>query len=664
MKRFLLAAFFLTLFLSLFTSVQTINAGVEKWSQLPEMKQGINLISQPGPDNTTIADDWLCLDGSPVSDLHFWGSYPGWFDNDPVPPPRTPGVEAFRIQIYSDRPAISPDGFSHPDKLLYETWVRNFRETFVAAIPVNWVPGVEFEHKYRYDLDLPRIFWQQRNRVYWLNIAAVPKNSDFPWGWENSMERWNDFAVSGWYTDPINWFWQVAADPYLERSLDMSFILTSCPGPAKWLQLPDMANGRNIISQAERPVVADDFMCTNGKPILEVCFWGSYLDQNGEHWLEDNPGPPVAPLPPPPPIESFIISFHDDIPAGVDPAMTWSHPGTALLQQEIINYRARYWDSIPHTDQNGRIWWEHKFYYEINLKEPFLQQEGRIYWLDIGAYMPQAERFRWGWETSKDHWHDVAVKGDAGWWNPLGLVQTLDFEDLPLMSLYHVGDTFITSGITCALEPFQHSGGNWTSDGSARVDNSSQAGGPGQELAVNNVNIALDLSCKPNELHLLYGEYGGNVNLRINGDFRNTTNFHNFNGLMVGNVLVSVTPDTTNPALGVIKLKGVISDFAIGGQELWIDEISGHGGCDMAFMLITEENMDYCEGDFYRDGDVDGIDLSLLCQDFGRNDCHDSGDCEGDFDYNGKVFDDDLAIFAADFGRIDCPCHIPEPLFQ
>jgi len=60
-------------------------------------------------------------------------------------------------------------------------------------------------------------------------------------------------------------------------------------------------------------------------------------------------------------------------------------------------------------------------------------------------------------------------------------------------------------------------------------------------------------------------------------------------------------------------------------------------------------------------GDVDGTDLALLCQDFGRNDCHDSGDCEGDFDYNGRVLDDDLAIFAADFGRIDCPCNMPMP---
>jgi hypothetical protein len=228
-----------------------------KWCQLPDMERGINIISNPEPDMPTVADDWLCLDGSPVSDLHFWGSYPGWYDNNPVPPADTPGVKAFRIQIYSDRPATAAGEFSRPDKLLYEVWVEDFRESFVASIP-NVIPGAEFEHKYRYDLDLPRIFWQLRDHVYWLNIAALPRDFELPWGWENSMERWNDFAVRGWYEDVSNWFWKPILDPYSERFLDMSFILTSCPGPAKWLQLPDMANGRNIISHAENPRRCDD----------------------------------------------------------------------------------------------------------------------------------------------------------------------------------------------------------------------------------------------------------------------------------------------------------------------------------------------------------------------------------------------------------------------
>jgi len=62
-----------------------------------------------------------------------------------------------------------------------------------------------------------------------------------------------------------------------------------------------------------------------------------------------------------------------------------------------------------------------------------------------------------------------------------------------------------------------------------------------------------------------------------------------------------------------------------------------------------------CEGDFDRDGDVDGSDLAIFAEDFGRIDCNLTGDCEGDFDGDGDVDGSDLAVFAADFGRTDCP---------
>ena len=494
-----------------------------KWQQRPDMVQGANIISIPiiRAENgvqkwATVADDWRCLDGSPVADLHFWGSYPGWEEQNPEPPTaRPPSVEAFRIQVYSDAPSTTPDQFSRPDKLLYEVWVHDFTETYVASIPLPWEV---FEHKYRYDLDLPRIFWQKRDRIYWLNISAIPKQN-FPWGWESSMDRWNDFAVEGQYfgpDDPYNW-WELLCHPWTEEGIDMSFELTTCEGPIKWLQFPDMADGINILSLLDNPVVADDWLCTNGKPITEVHFWGSYLSREGEHWEQGNPGPPDNPLPPSPgslgDILGFKLSFHKDIPAGVDPDMPWSHPG-ALIRDVWVDFEKvveRYWDSVPHTDPTGLTWWEHKFYYIVKLEdEPFQQREGEVYWLDIGAKPrePGTEpTWYWGWETSKDHWNDNAVRGSEEWWEEL------------------VG---------------------------------------------------------PNDTPL-----------------------------------------------------------------------------DMAFLLITPDDTDYCEGDLDRDGDVDGSDLAVFAADFNRNDCYFTGDCEGDFDYDGDVDTPNLAVFAADYGRTDCPCALP-----
>ena len=409
-----------------------------KWQQRPDMMQGVNIISIPmmpaqgsevaQPFSNTVADDWFCLDGSPVSDLHFWGSYPGWEEVHPeLPPTPPPGVQEFRIQVYSDAPAVSPDAFSRPDKLLYEVWVDDFTETYVASILLPWQV---YEHKYRYDLDLPRIFWQKRDRIYWLNISAIPRDYSIPWGWESSMDRWNDFAVNGWYVDPDNGRWEPIPHTWTGEFIDMSFELTTCEGPIKWLQLPDMADGINIGSLPMDPVIADDFLCTNGKKIKEVHFWGSYVDrplEPGEHWEQGKPGPPLSSLPPPPGVEKFKLSFHKDIPAGVDTNMPWSHPGEQLYEAwvDFADVKELYWDSVPHTDPSGETWWEHKYYYIVRLTEPFEQEEGRIYWLDIGAspIEPGTEpTWYWGWETSKDHWNDNAVHGwEEGWlWEDLG----------------------------------------------------------------------------------------------------------------------------------------------------------------------------------------------------------------------------------------------------
>jgi hypothetical protein len=400
-----------------------------KWQQRPDRVNGINIRSNPLEDPSgnrpqTVADDWLCLDGSPVSDLHFWGSYLTWFELDPFPGGPIPGVERFRIQVYSDAPAsVGGVPYSRPDKLLYETWVGKFNETYVDSLAVNWPPGAEFEHKFRYDLDLPRIFWQKRDRIYWLNISAIPKDPQFPWGWESSMDRWNDYAVFGWYNTPDDRAWRPIDDP---RRMDMSFELTTCGGPIKWLQFPDMADGINIVSLPEQ-VVADDWLCTNGRPVTEVHFWGSYLTRDGEvHWQQQNPGPPVSPLPQPPPVvQGFKFSFHSDIPAGADPEVPWSHPGELLHEVgvafDLVRYH--YWDSVPHTAPTGEVWWEHKFRYIVRLEKPFKQEKGLIYWLDIAGIPVADSDFVWGWETSKDHWNDNAVRRQGQSWLPIGQLQ-------------------------------------------------------------------------------------------------------------------------------------------------------------------------------------------------------------------------------------------------
>jgi hypothetical protein len=146
------------------------------------------------------------------------------------------------------------------------------------------------------------------------------------------------------------------------------------------------------------------------------------------------------------------------------------------------------------------------------------------------------------------------------------------FENLKPGTAYKVGETFITSNLNITVEPFVWGNGTPTSSGLAYITDAKAAGGFGTEIQVNNVNITLNLRIPPSGLSLLFGEYGGNLNINVNGDFRNFENFADINGLDIGEAKVSVLQGFGNDA-GYLQISGAIKSFAAGGQELWIDNL-------------------------------------------------------------------------------------------
>lgn len=148
----------------------------------------------------------------------------------------------------------------------------------------------------------------------------------------------------------------------------------------------------------------------------------------------------------------------------------------------------------------------------------------------------------------------------------------IGFESPPLGTSYNVGNTFSDSGATMTVQQFQWGNSNWTSGGHAVIGNGGKAGGSGQELNTNNVNVKVAFPLTPNVVHLRFGEYGGNLNLAVNGDFRNFANFTSLHGAVVGGTIVSVTNGFGNDK-GTLMLSGEVHSFAVGGQELWLDRI-------------------------------------------------------------------------------------------
>lgn len=147
-----------------------------------------------------------------------------------------------------------------------------------------------------------------------------------------------------------------------------------------------------------------------------------------------------------------------------------------------------------------------------------------------------------------------------------------EFEDLKPGTAYRVGEIFLTSGLSITVEPFVWGMGVPTSGGLVYVTTGQAAGGFGTEIQTNNANIVFDFSAFPSSLSLLFGEYGSDLNININGDFRTIRDFADIHGLKLGGVKISVLKGFGNDA-GYLQLSGAIRTFAVGGQELWIDNV-------------------------------------------------------------------------------------------
>ncbi len=159
------------------------------------------------------------------------------------------------------------------------------------------------------------------------------------------------------------------------------------------------------------------------------------------------------------------------------------------------------------------------------------------------------------------------------------------FEDRTLGDSISVGGSFTSGAATHDIFQFYEPGATCTTpyfDGFCRIENGGLACGNGKELNINNVNDRIDFGVALDFFILNYGEYGGNVNLRINGECRNVDDFPDLDNETVGGVLV-LTVD--HDFCGTLYAVGLIEEFGIGGQELYIDNVRA---CPSALVSVPE----------------------------------------------------------------------------
>jgi hypothetical protein len=153
-------------------------------------------------------------------------------------------------------------------------------------------------------------------------------------------------------------------------------------------------------------------------------------------------------------------------------------------------------------------------------------------------------------------------------------ISCADFEGQPLGVKYTVSDVIYEPGVDIFVQPFQQWNGNWTNDGNVRINNNGASGGSGRDAWINNVNLCFDFYSSLQGLSLNFGDYGGNLNIEINGEFINTGFLYNLPANIGGvSITVSLKNNSTFNYHGTLTLFGRISSFTIDGQELFIDDV-------------------------------------------------------------------------------------------
>lgn len=205
--------------------------------QLPDLENGMDvLVSAP----KILADDFLCTQTGPITDVHMWASWLGDQIGDPH----------IDLYIFSDIPASqSATGYSMPGELL---WSRHFHppeivigETLTAAEPfynpnTNEIIGSDTQViQYNFFIPPTEAFVQQKDTIYWLGLQKRNITDELAMGWKTSAEQWNDDAVWGdlqastlpGMTPPgATIEWNELIHPDTGASLDLSFVIT--PEPA------------------------------------------------------------------------------------------------------------------------------------------------------------------------------------------------------------------------------------------------------------------------------------------------------------------------------------------------------------------------------------------------------------------------------------------------
>jgi hypothetical protein len=204
------------------------------------------------------------------------------------------------------------------------------------------------------------------------------------------------------------WKWQ-GADTRCLGDRDGDNVDDACGGPGKnkWSQPPvgitgtletPPFNGWDELSwYGASGLVADDWLCTDNRPVAGIRWWGSFVGWNNSEL------PSVKP-------RAFHIGIWTDVPKGSQ----FSHPGEMVWEYWCHDWELEF---VGYNKATGKTE-DACFVFTVKLPavNVFRQQgqgaSGTKYWLSIaGEYNPDGPKpeYVWGWTTRPDVQNDGAV---------------------------------------------------------------------------------------------------------------------------------------------------------------------------------------------------------------------------------------------------------------
>ena len=150
------------------------------------------------------------------------------------------------------------------------------------------------------------------------------------------------------------------------------------------------------------------------------------------------------------------------------------------------------------------------------------------------------------------------------------------YDNLPGGANYAVGQTFSSGAATHRIRPGVAAGVDCSvlTNGVATVLPALFACGDGKELRLLGVTDQIDFGQPLSWLALAFGDLNGVVSLHINGECTNATALSDLNGQELGGCKIwAIDYDDLEPNCGTLYVVGRIDDFAIGGGQLFLDNV-------------------------------------------------------------------------------------------